>query len=125
MTRINVSVPPKELSDRHLIAEHRELKRIPNAIRSGRAVIENIPAKFTLGKGHVKFFYDKLLFLRNRYELLYEECINRGFKVTYYGNAWADIPVRLMNDYLPTAEDDIIIRERINERTQNPRALMK
>jgi deoxyribonuclease (pyrimidine dimer) len=118
-------VPPKELSDRHLIAEHRELKRIPNAINSGRAVIENIPARFTLGKGHVKFFYDKLLFLKNRYELLNEECINRGFKVTYYGNAWADIPVRLMNDYLPTAEDDIIIRERINERTQNRRVLKK
>ena len=117
MTRINVSVPPKELSDRHLIAEHRELKRIPNAIRSGRAVIENIPAKFTLGKGHVKFFYDKQLFLKVRYEQLYSECINRGFKVTYYGNAWDGIPDNLMNDYSPTKGDDRIIRKRIKERT--------
>jgi deoxyribonuclease (pyrimidine dimer) len=117
MTRINVSVPPKELSTKHLIAEHRELKRIPNTIRSGKAVIKDIPPKFTLGKGHVKFFYDKLLFLKNRYEELYAECISRGFKVTYYGNAWDDIPDRLMNDYVPSPQDDLLIRERIKERS--------
>ena len=117
MTRINVSVPPCELSTKHLIAEHRELKRIPNAIRKGKAVINNIPDKFTLGKGHVKFFYNKLLFLKKRYEELYAECINRGFNVTYYGNAWDDIPAHLMNDYTPTANDEKIIRERIRERS--------
>src|ERR1700722_7646505 len=99
MTRINISVPPKELSAKHLIAEHRELKRIPNSIRNGKAVIENIPPKFTLGKGHIKFFYDKMLLLKKRYEELYRECINRGFKVTYYGSAWDGIPENLMNDY--------------------------
>jgi hypothetical protein len=110
-------VPPKELSNKHLIAEHREIKRIPNAIRSGKAIVKDIPAKFTLGKGHVKFFYDKLLFLKVRYEELYRECINRGFKVTYYGNAWEDIPDNLMNDYSPVKEDDFIIRARIKERS--------
>lgn len=30
MTRINL-VPPEELCDQHLLAEHRELTRIPNA----------------------------------------------------------------------------------------------
>ena len=117
MTRINISVPPKELSTKHLIAEHRELKRIPNAIRNGKAVVNNIPDKFTLGKGHVKFFYDKLLFLKNRYEELYAECLNRGFKVTYYGDAWNDIPAGLMNDYQPMPEDEALIRERIKERS--------
>ncbi|HGJ5874346.1 MAG TPA: pyrimidine dimer DNA glycosylase/endonuclease V [Arsenophonus apicola] len=29
MTRINV-IPPNELCDQHLLAEHRELTRIPN-----------------------------------------------------------------------------------------------
>jgi deoxyribonuclease (pyrimidine dimer) len=118
MTRINVSVPPQELSNQHLIAEHRELKRIPNTVRSGKAIVRDIPEKFTLGKGHVKFFYNKLLFLKNRYELLYQECINRGFKVTYYGNAWDGLPANLMNDYTPSKEDDFIIRERIKERTK-------
>ena len=30
MTRINCGIPPEELSDKHLLAEHREIKRIPN-----------------------------------------------------------------------------------------------
>jgi deoxyribonuclease (pyrimidine dimer) len=88
MTRINVSIPPKELTNKHLIAEHREIKRIPNIVASGRAVLKNIPDEFKLGTGHVKFFYNKLEYLRKRYEELYQECLNRNFKVTYYGNAW-------------------------------------
>ena len=31
MTRINVGIPPTELTDRHLLAEHREIKRIQNS----------------------------------------------------------------------------------------------
>lgn len=77
------------------------------------------PAKFTLGTGHVKFFYDKLLYLKNRYEDIYAECIRRGFKVTYYGEAWNNMPEELMGDYNPTERDASIIRERINERLGN------
>ena len=33
MTRINVGIPPAELTGKHLIAEHREIKRIPNCIK--------------------------------------------------------------------------------------------
>jgi hypothetical protein len=33
MTRINVGVDPAELSTRHLIAELREIKRIPNLVK--------------------------------------------------------------------------------------------
>jgi hypothetical protein len=33
MTRINTGIPPKELTDKHLLAEHREIKRIPNCIK--------------------------------------------------------------------------------------------
>jgi len=116
MTRINVSIPPKKLTTRHLIAEHREIKRIPNTIVSGRAKIKDIPSKFTLGQGHVKFFYDKQLYLKKRYEELYDECKLRGFNVTYYGDVWNQIPDDLMNDYTPTEEDEKIIRERIREK---------
>lgn len=116
MTRINVSIPPKELSNKHLIAEHREIKRIPNMVSNGRAILKNIPDEFKLGTGHVKFFYNKLEYLRKRYEELYQECLNRDFKVTYYGGAWDDIPNYLMNDYKPTIKDEILIRERISER---------
>lgn len=119
MTRINVGVKPSLLNNKHLIAEHREIKRIPNMVSSGRAKIIDIPPKFKLGSGHVKFFYNKLGYLKNRYEEIYKECINRNFKVSYYGDCWIDIPTHLMNDYIPTEHDKNIIEERILERLNN------
>lgn len=117
MTRINCGIPPAELVDKHLLAEHREIKRIPNAIKNGKARIENIPEKFTLGKGHVKFFYNKLYYLHTRYNDIYDECVNRGFNITYYGEAWDfDIPEELYQDYIPTINDIQIIKQRIKER---------
>lgn len=84
MTRINV-VPVETLCDQHLLAEHRELTRIPNSILSGKAKVDvlKIPKEYTLGTGHVRFFYDKLEFLYNRYNQIHNECINRGFNVTH------------------------------------------
>lgn len=119
MTRINCGIPPDELTNQHLIAEHREIKRIPNQISKGRYNMVGQPYEFTLGTGHVKFFYDKLLYLKNRYDQLYEECKKRGFNITYFGEAWDNIPIELMNDYTPTDRDREIIRERINERLNN------
>jgi len=71
-----------------------------------------------LGKGHVSFFYDKLLYLKKRYEKLYKECLKRNFNVAYYGDCWKDIPTHLMNDYTPNKNDEMIIRERIRERLE-------
>jgi len=116
MTRINVAIPPAELTMRHLLAEHREMKRIPNCVSRGRFNLKNIPKEFTLGKGHVAFFYDKLKYLKDRYEEVYQECLNRGYNITYYGNAWDNIPSKLMGNYIPTKRDEIIIRERIKEK---------
>ena len=116
MSRINVAIMPAELTDRHLIAEHREIKRVPNVIKSGRYSMKDQPESFTLGTGHVKFFYDKLLYLKKRYDTLYEECRKRGFNVQYYGGAWDGVPANLMNDYMPTQHDRTILLQRINER---------
>lgn len=116
MTRINCGIKPKELTNEHLLAEHREIKRVPNCISKGKYNLKGQPEKFTLGTGHVKFFYDKLLYLQNRYEEIYAECIRREFNVTYYGGAWDGVPQELMGDYKPTEEDRVIIRERISER---------
>src|SRR4051812_38802948 len=99
MTRVNAGIPPKQLSRQHLIAEHREIVRIPNMIRSGKAVVKDIPGQFTLGKGHVKFFYDKLKFLHERYEAIYKECLARGYNMTWFGAAFHDLPQALYNDY--------------------------
>jgi hypothetical protein len=117
MTRINVGIPPSNLSTKHLIAEHREIKRIPNVVRSGRFSMDGQPKEFKLGTGHVKFFYDKLGYLKRRYISLYEECINRGFKVTNYINAWDGIDVSYMGEYQPTDMDVSIIIQRIKERS--------
>jgi len=116
MTRINVGIPPAELVNQHLIAEHREIKRIPNCIAKGKYKMEGIPDRFKLGSGHVKFFYNKLLYLKNRYVSLYNECVKRGFNVQNYISAWDNVPQELMNDYKPTEIDREIIIERINEK---------
>lgn len=116
MTRINCGIKPYELCDKHLLAESREIKRIPNVVSKGKYNINKIPKEFKLGEGHVSFFYDKLLYLKNRYEEIYLECKDRGFNVTYFGNAWDKIPNKLMNDYKPSEKDRQIVLERINER---------
>ena len=110
MTRINV-VPPAELCDQHLLAEHRELTRIPNAVARGRFNLEGQPADYRLGEGHVRFFFDKLTFLQQRYAALHEECLARGFNVR---DIWPkDLPdtPALWRDYAFT-----INRARIAER---------
>ena len=119
MTRINVGIPPAELINQHLIAEHREIKRIPNCIAKGKYNMEGIPDKFKLGTGHVKFFYNKLLYLKKRYISLYNECVKRGFNVQNYISAWDNVPQKLMNDYKVRANDCRIIRQRINDRKTN------
>lgn len=76
-----------------------------------------IPEKFKLGKGHVKFFYNKLGYLKKRYEEIYTECIRREFDVAYYGSAWDNLPSELINDYKPSKEDIVIVEQRIKEKT--------
>ena len=123
MTRINVGILPKELSNKHLIAEHREIKRIPNCVSKGRYNMNNKPNRFKLGEGHVKFFYDKLSYLKDRYVLLYTECMRRGFNVQNYIGAWDNIPKELMGDYIPTENDRKLIQQRIieNDEKRNQR----
>ena len=116
MTRINASYPVEDLCDAHLMAEHREIKRIPNVIVSGRYSLSNTPDKFTLGTGHVKFFYKKCLYLKKRYEKLFTECRARGFNVEYYGHAWDNVPESFMNDWKETSAAFSLINERIEER---------
>ena len=118
MTRINCGIPASELSDKHLCAEHREIKRIPNCVAKGRFDLARQPTIFKLGTGHVKFFYDKCGYLKRRYEEIYAECINRNLRVTYFGNAWDNVPLELMGDYEPTENDRELVRQRILEKVR-------
>ena len=118
MTRISVAVRGSELCDAHLIKERIEILRIPNAIKQGKAkvVLSKIPNTFTLGTGHVIFFYPRLKYLHNRYNELTQECIKRNFNVTDYSDAFDGLPENLYNDYEEKTQDRKILVERINER---------
>lgn len=116
MTRINVGIDVKTLTDKHLLAEHREIKRIPNAVRSGKAIIKDIPTTFRLGSGHVKFFYNRLGYLLERYREIHAECIRRGFAVQDFSNAWHGISSDLMGNYIPSNIDTSLVKQRILER---------
>ena len=116
MTRINYGIPVETLTDKHLMAEHREIKRIPNCVKKGRYSLKDQPVNFKLGTGHVKFFYNKLEYLLNRYCQLYDECIKRGFNVQCYIDAWDGIPIELMGDAHPTDADRKIVEQRIAEK---------
>ena len=123
MTRINV-VPPQELTNKHLIAEYRELPRIFGASKKWHergGDPDDLPTTYRLGKGHVLFFYDKLRFLSKRHRLLVDECLDRGFNVQFRANndhiRWA--PRRLLRDYAPTPDALRINRERIAQRIES------
>jgi deoxyribonuclease (pyrimidine dimer) len=123
MTRINSGVDPKELHRLHLIAEYREITMVPASLRRSLLtrkhddVLNKIPKEFTLNKGHVSFFYDKLGYLIDRFHRLVNEMQQRGYTTTmdraaaftgfskeFYGQ-WQETPI---------ARD--IVLERINAR---------
>ena len=80
MTRINL-VPPEELSNQHLVAEVHELPRIFTYAAKLKTLPE-IPPRYVLGTGHVRFFVNKLYFLAERLTALRNEMRRRGFKVS-------------------------------------------
>lgn len=117
MTRISATIMPEELCDQMLIAEHREIVRIPNCIKSGKAKLEDIPEDFRLGSGHVKFFYNKIAYLYMRYNRLRVECLMRGFNVQDYSDAFKGIPEHLFNNWIPNIPKvRPLLVKRINDR---------
>lgn len=134
MTRINV-VPPAELHRKHLLAEYRELPRVFDLARKWAKRVNaweytgpyrEIPDHYVLGKGHVLFFYDKLLFLSWRFVHLVNECEQRGYSVQFTANPrvrWESrTPSHLWNDWEPTPEALRINRARIADRLSTMQA---
>lgn len=115
MTRINAGIRPIQLVDSHLFAEYRELKRIPNTITSGKAVVKDIPKQFTLGSGHVKWFYTRLKYLHNRSNELYLELLKRNYDVEDYSSCFENLPQHLYNDWDDSSAKPMLV-ERITER---------
>lgn len=118
MTRINC-VPVAELSRQHLIAEYRELPRVfalaHKAYDARRKVVA--PAAYTLGAGHVKFFYQRLGFCRRRFGELREEMLSRGYSPKYDGAPIVTVPSDWHADWEPDSTAIAINRQRILERT--------
>lgn len=117
MSRVNVGYPVEKLTTRHLLSEAREIKRIPNQVKSGRVKVKHIP-QFKLGTGHVHFFTDRLGYLKKRYIEVYNECIRRGYNVQNYVSAWDGVPQVLMADWTPNEADKQLIVERINSKLE-------
>lgn len=126
MTRINV-VPVESLHQKHLIAEYRELPRVfslaHKASLSKKPWTDKQPKSYTLGTGHVLFFYDKLKFLADRHKQLIQEMIYRGYKPNFTDclmEQWKSlIPQGYWRSYEPTEEAIKINIQRINDRTPN------
>ncbi|MGB3288107.1 MAG: pyrimidine dimer DNA glycosylase/endonuclease V [Burkholderiaceae bacterium] len=120
MTRINC-VPVQELSGPHLVAEYRELPRVfalaqKAAARGGFAQ----PKAYTLGKGHMLFFYTRLGYLARRHSELIKEMKRRGYKPAFSGVRREDFPGTpdaYWNDWEPTDEALLLNRIRIQERS--------
>lgn len=120
MTRINI-VPVTTLTRQHLIAEWRELPRVfklaYNASISNKAWTNRQPQAYTLGTGHVIFFYDKLAFLADRHKALTQEMLDRGYKPSIIGclrQEWQGrISGAYWQGYTPTLEALAINQERI------------
>lgn len=94
MTRINIGVPPKLLTDSHLMAEHREIIRVPTIAYKRLKDVGNLkgcPKEFVLGTGHVLFFCPYGEYTYDRYLQLYRECCNRNFLVGNYFEQWDNI----------------------------------
>jgi deoxyribonuclease (pyrimidine dimer) len=120
MTRINV-VAPQYLADNHLMAEYRELPMIVGSLRrtlKSPKGIGKIPKDYTLGKGHVTFFYDKGAFLHRRYNDIVTELVNRDYKLNEARVAEFDTFIcnGLFNDWVPNGDDLIVNIDRIHQR---------
>jgi deoxyribonuclease (pyrimidine dimer) len=134
MTRINTGIHPKYLIDQHLIAELHELPRIftlaKKRMEKDDPDFSDIPEEFTLGTGHVTFFYNKLSYLLDRYIALvieYTERFDKQWNGAFYKDLkdTADECIEIEVEYKPGAREAEILRgrisTRINEMQRNPR----
>jgi deoxyribonuclease (pyrimidine dimer) len=126
MTRINV-VEPSELTNKHLMGELHEITRVYGLVRKAQDRKINKynfkdkikqPSAYTLGAGHVYFFYNKLGFITERYYALNQEAVKRNFNVNPIEKEQlvSGIQSWWFGDYEPTQEALAINRKRITER---------
>lgn len=139
MTRINV-VPVEILTDKHLLAEYKEITRPFNKVitRIEKYGVDKaldscvIPSQYTLGKGHESFFFNKLEWLHSRYCDLAQELVEREFKIDIdkFNNIAQEFSNKLRctkywNWYKPTPQDFYLNMARLVKRCNVPWALIE
>lgn len=113
MVRVNL-VNPKCLTDQHLVAEYDEMLMLMAYVREHQN-LEGMPKNFCLGKGHIKFFKNKIGYLKKRHELLKKEMRRRGFAARKTLNV-KGIDKGLLKDWSPNPQDLQIIKKRIKQK---------
>ena len=122
MSRINVGLNPKLLSDQHLVAESVEITMITGGLRSHNYQIKgDVPEHYPLGKGHINFFKNKLVYLNNRLIEVNNEMRQRGFKPGTHIDL-QEFPAELRNDWKPTLKDTLLLRARVVDRLMYPKS---
>lgn len=126
MTRINI-VSVKEISNKQLMAEYHESIRVFGYVLKSKSIPSDIPSHYCLGKGHVKFFFNKIPYLLNRYKEINKELTNRGYCLnneTFLKNlekgklALQKYPEIQRNDWTPSFEEMMVNQARVDERLE-------
>lgn len=112
MTRIN-TIDPSFLADQHVFAEYREITRIASLAKA-----TDQPPEYVMGTGHMKFFYDKGLFLLKRCHDLYTECRKRGYNTEH--KIYREHPVGLNKDWTPDFKAHATNLMRLHEKLASP-----
>lgn len=125
--RCNTGVNPKFLLDQHLIAEYRELMipygqiislKTKHPEKDDSFLLNNIPSKFKLGEGHIRFWRNKQLYLVKRHEVIIDEMRKRNFNTNFRLIRDSKLSDKFFGDYFPTREESMIVRERIVSRVK-------
>lgn len=120
MARINVGVNPKYLSDQHLLAEAVEILMVVGSLKKQKFFLKKpTPKQFKLGTGHIRFFWDKILYLNRRLSYVKNEIVNRGMQTNHEIDV-SEIPLDLLNDWNPNEADFTLLKNRISERLKSP-----
>ncbi len=79
-------------------------------------ILKSLPEFYVLGTGHVKFFYDKLQYIKNRHDSLKVEGKRRGFNLDLITINLDGIPELFKKDFVPKTKDVILNLKRIEDK---------
>ena len=135
MTRINC-VPTSDLHDRILVAEYHELPRVFVLVRRAMArgrtpdSYRKEVKKYTMGPGHVKFFYPRLKYLAERLIEVIAEMTLRKMRPreVNFEELFAGIPEHWFGDWVPAprdlARDKVYLKARVLELKKTTRMVV-